>query len=133
MDVNPEFVEFIGYDTALNTSTLIEGVEIDGEPYTADFIYSMPMFEVRSIETSVKLWDGQSFTLGGLIREEVWTVDDSVPYISDIPFVGRLFQNKGEASEKRSLLMFITARLITESGLPLRVNQVPGLPDFKKI
>lgn len=135
MEVNPEFVEFIGYDTDLNTSTPIELLDVNGSPFTynAEFIYSMPIFEVRSIETRVKLWDGQTFTLGGLIRENVWTVDDSIPYISDIPFVGRLFQNKGEASEKRSLLMFITARLITESGLPLRINQVPGLPDFKKI
>ncbi|MDD7983604.1 hypothetical protein PQO01_01400 [Lentisphaera marina] len=135
MEVNPEFVEFIGYDTSLNTSTSLELFDIAGTPFTyeAEFIYSMPIFEVRSIETRVKLWDGQTFTLGGLIRENVWTVDDSIPYISDIPFIGRLFQNKGEASEKRSLLMFITARLITESGLPLRINQVPGLPDFKKI
>jgi len=135
MEVNPEFVEFIGYDTSLNTSTELELFDVAGTAFTyqAEFIYSMPIFEVRSIETRVKLWDGQTFTLGGLIRENVWTVDDSIPYISDIPFIGRMFQNKGEASEKRSLLMFITARLITESGLPLRINQVPGLPDFKKI
>ncbi|EDM25237.1 Peptidase M41, FtsH [Lentisphaera araneosa HTCC2155] len=135
MEVNPEFIEFLGYDTDLNTSTELQLFDINGSPFTyqAEFIYSMPIFEVRSIETRVKLWDGQTFTLGGLIRENVWTVDDSIPYISAIPFVGRLFQNKGEASEKRSLLMFITARLITESGLPLRINQVPGLPDFKKI
>ncbi|WDE96021.1 hypothetical protein PQO03_09875 [Lentisphaera profundi] len=131
MEVNPEFVEFIGYDTDLNTSTVIQLPGLGD--YNVEFIYSMPIFEVRSIETRVKLWDGQTFTLGGLIRENVWTVDDSIPYISDIPFIGRLFQSKGEASEKRSLLMFITARLITESGLPLRINQVPGLPDFKRI
>ena len=137
MDVNLQAFEFLAYDTSFDTVVEVQPPPLDfiaGAPSVlVDFRNSMPILEARTIETQAKVWDGQTFTLGGLIREESWTVDDSIPYISDIPFVGRLFQNKGESSEKRSMLIFITARLIAESGLPLRLNRVPGLPDFKKI
>ena len=139
MAVDLQAMAFVEYDTAFNTIITVPGQVNTLVPLTffpdqqVNFNYSMPILEARTIETEAKVWDGQTFTLGGLIREETYTVEDSIPYISDIPFIGRFFQNKGESSEKRSMLIFITARLIAESGLPLRLNRVPGLPDFKKI
>ena len=134
MAVDLQAIEFVEYDTEFNTIITVPGDPLSGlADQQVNFNYSMPILEARTIETEAKVWDGQTFTLGGLIREETYTVEDSIPYISDIPFLGRFFQNKGESSEKRSMLIFITARLIAESGLPLRLNRVPGLPDFKKI
>ena len=134
MAVDLQAIEFVEYDTEFNTIINVPADPLSGlADQQVNFNYSMPVLEARTIETEAKVWDGQTFTLGGLIREETYTVEDSIPYISDIPFLGRFFQNKGESSEKRSMLIFITARLIAESGLPLRLNRVPGLPDFKKI
>ncbi|NQZ58191.1 MAG: hypothetical protein HRT88_12095, partial [Lentisphaeraceae bacterium] len=95
--------------------------------------YDMPVISTRSVETRVKIWDGESVVIGGLMKEQVVTVNDRIPYLADLPLIGGLFENKGERREKNSLMIFVTARLIDRAGLPLRANDVRGLPDFKRL
>ena len=57
-------------------------------------------------------------------------VDDQYPILGDIPLVGRLFQSKGRGSDKTSLLIFMTSRLIKPDGSPIRENEERGLPSF---
>ena len=44
--------------------------------------------------------------LGGLIREDVQTINDKVPFFADIPIVGRFFQSKADQHIKKNLLIF---------------------------
>ncbi len=64
--------------------------------------------------------------MGRLTREEVKRVDDKVPLLGDIPLLGRLFRSRGEGAQKRILLTFVTANLITRA--PDRSGQMPGEP-----
>jgi general secretion pathway protein D len=57
--------------------------------------------------------------MGGMITENRKNVDDSVPFLGNIPIVGRLFRSKSERSEKRNLLIFVTAKLVTPDGRPV--------------
>ena len=75
---------------------------------------------VRRVRTEVTIWDGATVVMGGLTREQAVTVDDKVPVLGDIPLLGRLFQSKGESSEKRNLLIFVSANLISPGGSPQR-------------
>lgn len=52
----------------------------------------------------------------GLTREEVRQVDDRIPILGSIPFIGRIFRSKGESSQKRNLLIFVTANLVSPGG-----------------
>jgi general secretion pathway protein D len=61
---------------------------------------------------------GATLVMGGMINEARNTFDDKVPLLGDIPLVGRLFRSKGEQSEKRNLLIFVTAGLIRPDGSP---------------
>jgi general secretion pathway protein D len=54
--------------------------------------------------------------MGGLTREEVKEVNDRVPILGDIPLIGRLFRSKSETTQKRNLLIFVSARTISPSG-----------------
>lgn len=81
---------------------------------------------------SVAIWDGESVVLGGLINERIDKFQDKVPYLGDIPFVGRLFQSKGETSKKFNLMIFVTARIVNPAGVPIRQHQARGLPDFSR-
>jgi general secretion pathway protein D len=56
--------------------------------------------------------------MGGLTREEVKKVDDKIPILGSIPLLGRLFHSKGESTQKRNLLIFVTARLVNPGGGP---------------
>jgi len=72
--------------------------------------------------------------MGGLTREEVKKVDDKVPFFGDLPLVGRLFRSKGESSQKRNLLIFVTANLVSPGGSPKKAKpqeQRRPIPFFK--
>ena len=61
--------------------------------------------------------------MGGLITEARKAMDDKIPFLGDLPYIGRLFRSHAEKTTKRNLLIFVTGRLITPSGRELRVNQ----------
>ncbi|MDB6119832.1 MAG: type and secretion system protein, partial [Verrucomicrobiaceae bacterium] len=113
-----EFEGFINYGSPIQTS----GSDALGNPTTTiltDNKIQQPVFSKRSISTSVTVWDGQTVAMGGLIREDVQDVEDKVPLLGDLPFIGRLFQTKSEDHFKRNLMIFVTAKLIDPSGQPV--------------
>jgi type II secretory pathway component GspD/PulD (secretin) len=75
-----------------------------------------PFFKERSIETVVTLYNGATVVMGGLITEERKSMEDKIPFLGDIPFIGRLFRSRSEWSNKRNLLLFVTARLVGPDG-----------------
>lgn len=79
-----------------------------------------PFFHVRSIDSKVSITPGSTVVMGGLITEARKAMDDKVPFLGDIPYIGRLFRSHSEWTNKRNLLIFVTGRLITPSGRELR-------------
>ncbi len=75
-----------------------------------------PFFPVRSLATSVQIYNGATVVMGGMITEQRYTNEDKIPFLGDIPILGQLFRNKYELSEKRNLLLFVTARLVDPAG-----------------
>jgi len=84
--------------------------------------FFQPVFSTREISTEVTVFDGATVVMGGLTRDEVKTVRDSVPILGNIPGIGRLFRSEGETRQKRNLLIFVTANLVSPGGSPARQN-----------
>ncbi len=100
------FMEYGGLAIAISSGTTV----------TVPSGFIQPVFSVREINTKVYVFDGATIVLGGLVREEVKTVNDGVPFFQDIPLIGTLFRSKGEARQKKNLLIFVTANRITPGG-----------------
>ena len=81
-----------------------------------------PFFNVRSVETQISIYNGATVVMGGLITESRKTMEDKVPLLGDIPYLGRLFQSKSEESDKRNLLVFVTARLVDPAGRTVKAT-----------
>ncbi|NLF86952.1 MAG: hypothetical protein GX571_12715 [Lentisphaerae bacterium] len=81
-----------------------------------------PFFQVRSIATSISIYNGATVVMGGMITESRTEVDDKIPLLGDIPLIGRLFRSRYEQSEKRNLLIFVTARLVDPAGRSLKTQ-----------
>jgi general secretion pathway protein D len=81
-----------------------------------------PFFHVRSIDSKVSITPGSTVVMGGLITEARKAMDDKIPFLGDIPYLGRLFRSHAEQTIKRNLLIFVTGRLITPSGRELNMN-----------
>jgi len=112
--LHPTVTEFEGFIEYGGTSIAIQSGTTASVP--SGFI--QPIFDVREVETTVTIFDGATVILGGLTRDEVKTVDDKIPVLGDIPLLGRLFQSKGETSQKRNLMIFVTANIISPGGSP---------------
>ena len=81
---------------------------------------NQPIFSTRKVTTSVTVWDGQTVALGGLMREDVQKVHDKVPFLGDVPLLGRFFRSDIDQHIKRNLVIFVTAHLINPAGTPLQ-------------
>ena len=114
LDLNPRvtefegFVEYGGQSVAISNDTTV----------TVPSGFYQPIFSTREVSTKVTLWDGATLVMGGLTREEIKTIDDKVPILGDIPGLGRLFRSEGETTQKRNLLIFVTANLVSPGGSP---------------
>ena len=75
-----------------------------------------PFFHVRSVDSSVSIYPGATIVMGGLITEARKAMDDKVPFLGDLPLIGRLFRSHAEQTTKRNLLIFVTTRLVDVRG-----------------
>jgi len=83
-------------------------------------VINQPVFSTRTVENAqMEIQDGYTMVLGGLIREDISTVDDKVPILGDIPLLGRLFRSKAEQAIKKNMLIFVTVRILRPDGEPL--------------
>ncbi len=67
-----------------------------------------------SINTNVILEDGQTIVLGGVFRNTLGNKTNKVPFLGDLPYVGRLFKNEVRQNDKEELLIFITPKLVND-------------------
>ncbi|MDR1596017.1 MAG: type II and III secretion system protein [Puniceicoccales bacterium] len=100
------FVEYGGMSVATSSQATV---------YVPSGFYQ-PIFSTREIRTEVNVFDGATVVMGGLTREEVKEVHDKVPILGDIPLIGWLFRSKSETTQKRNLLIFVTAHTISPAG-----------------
>ncbi len=125
----PEIVEFEGFIN-YGSPILAPGTDVFGNPTSTvitDNRIEMPVFSTRRVNSSLYIYDGYTVAVGGLIREDVQSVQDSVPIFGDIPIIGRLFQSKAENRIKSNLIIFVTAQIIDATGRPLRGPEA-GIP-----
>ena len=118
LSLEPTVTEFEGFVEYGGDSVAIAS----GQTVTVPSGFYQPIFSVRKIKTEVTIWDGATVIMGGLTREQTVNVNDKVPVLGDIPLLGRLFRSEGESSQKRNLLIFVTAKMISPGGIPLKSN-----------
>ena len=92
----------------------------------------MPEFSRRVVDTSVKIYDGETVVIGGILEDMASKKDDKWPFLGDVPMLGRLFTDSFSKSQKTNLLIFVTSRLMKGNGLPVRDSRAQGLFEFTR-
>ncbi|MFP4351369.1 MAG: hypothetical protein ACLFTU_00875 [Puniceicoccaceae bacterium] len=116
LSLQPRVTEFEGFVSYGGPNIAITGASVVQAPSG----YFQPIFSTRTVETEVTVFDGATVVLGGLTREEVKQYNEKIPVLGDIPFVGRLFRSEGETAQKRNLIVFVTANLVSPGGSPAK-------------
>ena len=86
----------------------------------------MPGIRTRRMSTTIELADGQSFAIGGLLRESVRTISSRFPLLGEVPILGALFQSKSFQKEESELVIIVTPHLVK----PLDLAKQPLPTDF---
>jgi pilus assembly protein CpaC len=89
--------------------------------------FTIPALSTRRVESEVRLRDGQSFAIAGLVDNRVQEQLNKVPGISDVPILGKLFQSKSLQKSKTELLVVVTPRIVKPS-LPAALPASPAFP-----
>lgn len=121
LQLNPKVTEFDGFVEYGGPSGTI-GTGFSTATVLAPSGILMPIFSVRKVVTEVTVFDGATVIIGGLTREEVKTVNDKIPVLGNLPLVGKLFQSSAESYQKRNLLIFVSANIVSAGGSPVREN-----------
>ena len=75
---------------------------------------ALPIIATRQASTTVRLKDGQSVIIGGLLSEDKAQTIAKVPILGQIPGIGVLFQHQSLTSEKHDLVIEVTPHLVPE-------------------
>ena len=117
-------IEFKEYGIRLNFIPTITPrgtirLQVAPEVSTLDFAHAVTIsgFEVpaitsRRVNTEVELKDGQSFVLGGLLDNEESETFQKVPFLGDIPVLGKFFQSMTRSKSNTELIVIVTPELV---------------------
>jgi pilus assembly protein CpaC len=74
--------------------------------------FNVPALTTRKMKTEVELGEGQSFAISGLLDRRVTDTFQKMPFIGDIPIIGKLFQSKNTNRQNTELLVIVTPELV---------------------
>jgi len=87
-----------------------QGIGISVQGFTGAAI--LPLITTRRASTTVQLYDGQSFAIGGLINSEQTTNMNALPVLGEIPVLGALFRSTDFQHDRTELLFVVTVHLV---------------------
>jgi general secretion pathway protein D len=76
-----------------------------------------PIIGTRTIESTIRLQDGETNFLAGLIRDDQSTSEQGVPGLSEIPVLGRLFSNKRTDAQRTDVILTLTPHIIRNAEI----------------
>ncbi len=120
-------LNFIPTITPRGTIQLQVAPEVSSLDYTNGIAvqgFTVPGVSVRNVNTEVELAEGQSFAIGGLLDNRETETFEKVPFIGDIPVLGKFFQSKTKTKQNTELMVIVTPELVR----PIPAGQpVPSL------
>ena len=74
--------------------------------------FNVPALTVRRVNTDVDLSEGQSFAIGGLLDNRVSETFEKIPFIGDVPIIGKFFQSRVRDKQNTELLVIVTPEIV---------------------
>jgi general secretion pathway protein D len=102
--VNPD------QEVRMKLNPIIEAI-IDDGPDDRRFT---PTIARREVDTTVTIPDRATVVISGLMREDRIQTESKVPFLGDIPLIGRLFRRNIDRTERTNLLIFVTPHIVTD-------------------
>jgi pilus assembly protein CpaC len=128
-------LNFIPTITPRGTIQLQVAPEVSALDYTNGVTvsgFTVPGISVRNVNTEVELSEGQSFAIGGLLDNRETETFNKIPFIGDVPILGKLFQSISRTKQNTELIVIVTPQFVRPipagQHLPELKYPVPFLP-----
>lgn len=72
--------------------------------------------DTRSVTTSVLVSNGETLVLGGVFERQKSFAKEQIPWVGDIPVLGRLFKEESKTDTNSELLIFVTPKILKSNG-----------------
>jgi len=121
LDVEPNvhLEDEVGMKVQLEVSNILEQLNVSG---TISY-----RLGTRNTATSLRLRDGETQVLAGLINDEERRASNKVPYLGEVPLLGKLFTSDNDQRGKTEIVLLITPRVLRNLARPDTVAaQFPG-------
>jgi pilus assembly protein CpaC len=121
-------LNFIPTITPRGTIHLQVAPEVSSLDYTNEVVISgfeVPGLTERRVNTEVELADGQSFMIGGLLDKSITDTFQKIPFLGDIPILGKFFQSESKTKNDTELIVIVTPEIVA----PYPANAT--LPELK--
>ena len=95
------------------------GMDLSIENGSPTIVNGATAISKDSIKTNVVVDDGQTVVLGGVFKNTLGNDVTKIPFLGDLPYVDRFFKRTSKTNNKQELLIFVTPKLVNDTG---RVN-----------
>jgi pilus assembly protein CpaC len=133
-------LNFIPTITPRNTIRLQVAPEVSSLDFTNGVTisgFTIPGIDIRRVKTEVELGEGQSFAIGGLLDNRETETLLKIPFIGDVPILGKFFQSIQRTKTNTELIVIVTPVIVNPipAGAPLPALKYPQkfLPSNSKI
>lgn len=92
--------------------------ELDATDATSDVRSIPPDMKIKQLTSIVKVKDGSKVLIGGLVQKEKFNIDNKVPILGDIPYLGRLFHSTTTRKVKKEFFIVVVPTIIKENRMP---------------
>lgn len=130
-----EFEGFVNYGSPINVpaSTSVMPIQLSTgstgyvplsspEQLITPNLILQPVFKVQKVSTGVKVYDGATVVLGGVKIDKHTLVEDKVPVLADLPFVGQFFKSNTKKVDTKNVIIFVTVDVVDPSGQKVNRN-----------
>jgi general secretion pathway protein D len=107
IDIEPR----VHHNKEVSLKLTIEVSQINGYQTAADGT-KQPIIGTRTITSTIRLKDGETNFLAGLIRKDVSKTKNSIPFLGDLPLIGSIFSAVNTDSKRTDLFLTLTPHII---------------------
>jgi type II secretory pathway component GspD/PulD (secretin) len=81
-----------------------------------------PVIDIRQASSIVRVRDGATIVMGGLVQDSSTTTHRKIPILGDIPLLGKAFSGEYKTSERTELVFFLTPRIVHDAATETSVK-----------
>ena len=100
-----------------DNSVIMAVVVTKDEPDYMSKLQDVPPIKKNEVRAKVLVKDGETIVIGGVFSKTQSKVVDKVPFLGDLPYVGRLFHRDVVLEKKSELLVFLTPRIMNNQAI----------------